>query len=510
MTDIYISSYKKSLIVYGNTKPWKDYLASSGGKYNGSLNYDNIEKPEIPKTDAHLTGWLFFNAQAKKGVPIYDKLIEWRKTLQSSLKHEIKTIEKEKEKKHSPSSPPIINLIERDNDNDDKYHTIKLKVDEKHNVALGKNTIVISPDVPLVIDQKNKKTSTFPTIISPSPQPIVKLVDPVNVFDNPNLIPDAYLNFTSDEYKFWTQQHFNSLGWLYYLQDKYPDLCLLHSDYNSILFHYFNTSPSNENIRESYNVRKIIDFSPEHQPIKRIILKKFEKQLWGDYDTWELVDQEFLAPEGYEFIPSLAYTINIKGKMFVNSDILELFKECIEVKKKRFSACILIIWPEHFKSGGIAEGRHANALVYDAETKNLYRFEPHGAVGYNESNPEDIRYREVGYDSKRLDDYLLSAIEKSGLSKYVKKYIPPIDFCPYIGPQHKEATYIKKKYELGYCVAWSLFFIQSVLENKKLTPKQIVDKITKKSGKDVLILIRAYASYLKLKQASLPKLKELR
>lgn len=47
LTAVYYTD--KSIAVYGNTKPWKEYLLALRGKYNGSLNINGVRQP----------GWIF-------------------------------------------------------------------------------------------------------------------------------------------------------------------------------------------------------------------------------------------------------------------------------------------------------------------------------------------------------------------------------------------------------------------------------------------------------------------
>lgn len=48
---IYLQDYKNSLVILGDTKPWKENIKKLGGKFNGSLLINGNKTP----------GWLFFD-----------------------------------------------------------------------------------------------------------------------------------------------------------------------------------------------------------------------------------------------------------------------------------------------------------------------------------------------------------------------------------------------------------------------------------------------------------------
>tara|TARA_B100000475_G_C14998875_1_gene315519 strand:+ start:542 stop:898 length:357 start_codon:yes stop_codon:yes gene_type:complete len=50
--DVYWSSYKKSIIVYGNTRPFKEHIKKAGGKWNSKL-----------------TGWIFYKPKFQSWNP---------------------------------------------------------------------------------------------------------------------------------------------------------------------------------------------------------------------------------------------------------------------------------------------------------------------------------------------------------------------------------------------------------------------------------------------------------
>lgn len=138
---------------------------------------------------------------------------------------------------------------------------------------------------------------------------------------------------------------------------------------------------------------------------------------------------------------------------------------------------------------------HANTLIIDKKNKTIERFEPHGSHEYDSKLDEDLKelFKEF-------------------------KYIPPLEFCPYYGPQAiegqqvpdiptiKEETekktckcHIKRKSKTdpeGYCEPWSLWYADMRLSYPDIPIKELVvtgiQKIQRKN-KTFRHFIRAYS-----------------
>ena len=97
MSSIKVEDYSsKSIVVYGETKIYKEKLKELGGKYNGNLSVG--------------PGWIFSNKKK-------EEIIEWQQSLSSSdnkevekLKEEIKKL-KEENKKLLEENQDLIELL---------------------------------------------------------------------------------------------------------------------------------------------------------------------------------------------------------------------------------------------------------------------------------------------------------------------------------------------------------------------------------------------------------------
>lgn len=150
------------------------------------------------------------------------------------------------------------------------------------------------------------------------------------------------------------------------------------------------------------------------------------------------------------------------------------------LKKSRFTVCILeIVYPKGF--------RHANAIIFDSKAKRLTRFEPNGSS--ENTIDTEMKYWLLSQEQLRTWTY-------SG----------PTNFCPKPGPQSRENwMYVEEAYELagldrretgGFCAAWSLLWIHMRLENPDLEDQELVDKLLRKSDRDLSQYIRLYAEFV--------------
>lgn len=133
---------------------------------------------------------------------------------------------------------------------------------------------------------------------------------------------------------------------------------------------------------------------------------------------------------------------------------------------------------------------HLNALIFDIKNNTLERFEPHGSRVYGE------------------DDQIINTI----LSKLHPEftYIEPTNFClskkyitkslqktlgskTGIGMQAvQEFENIASKANLGYCQAWSFWFIDLRLQNPDKTPQELIDIAIK----DVKTGAKTYTTFI--------------
>jgi len=161
-------------------------------------------------------------------------------------------------------------------------------------------------------------------------------------------------------------------------------------------------------------------------------------------------------------------------------------KEC----KKRFIAIPLYIkWD--------LKGAHANMILIDNKFKTVERFEPYGKLIHN------IGTRPYNIELK-LDDELKKYFE----SNYNLKYYDPFEFCPIIGFQRLEeqelnsnqsTAIIKKGDPMGFCAAWSLWYVHLRLSFPNISREKIINRAIlklKRNKNSLRTFIRNYAGFI--------------
>ena len=124
---------------------------------------------------------------------------------------------------------------------------------------------------------------------------------------------------------------------------------------------------------------------------------------------------------------------------------------------------------------------HANYLIFDMETMEVERFEPHGSkspIGLN-------------YDPTHLDSIIINYIDETGI-KF--EYFKPLDYLPNIGFQIKEINELKSDYigdPNGFCALWCIWWADLRLSNPEISRKKLVKYINRE-------LINSKYSYRKL------------
>lgn len=118
---------------------------------------------------------------------------------------------------------------------------------------------------------------------------------------------------------------------------------------------------------------------------------------------------------------------------------------------------------------------HANTILIDKETGTVERFEPYGRLKVPDSDIMDLEI------ARRLQSILGKWFAKRGLKM---TYLCPDDFLPDVGFQTMgndgDDRFRKLGDPGGYCLAWSLWWIESRINNPDLHPKELVDRLFKK------------------------------
>lgn len=133
---------------------------------------------------------------------------------------------------------------------------------------------------------------------------------------------------------------------------------------------------------------------------------------------------------------------------------------------------------------------HANYLIFDFDTMEVERFEPHGSyppVGLN-------------YNSKLLDSNLENKI--NSVSKLNFKYISPNKYLPKIGFQVKEISELKSDYigdPNGFCALWCIWWADVRVSNPNIPREKLVKMLMKElinENYSFKKLIRDYSFYI--------------
>jgi hypothetical protein len=108
---------------------------------------------------------------------------------------------------------------------------------------------------------------------------------------------------------------------------------------------------------------------------------------------------------------------------------------------------------------------HANGILYDKQTKILERFEPYGTLHI--------------YDGDLLNQKILDIFQQLVPEKI--QFITPNDYLQDIGFQtvsNDSALHVKKLGDPeGYCLAWTLWYLEIRMLNPDIHPKILIKKV---------------------------------
>ena len=129
---------------------------------------------------------------------------------------------------------------------------------------------------------------------------------------------------------------------------------------------------------------------------------------------------------------------------------------------------------------------HQNILVFKPFQRTVERVEPHGS----ETQMPLLNTDHFNSDLKKM-------FKSSALGRYKAKYLPPSKMCPHVrGVQRTD----------NFCVMWSLFLMEKMLQQPDLTTKEIVGSILETNTDEQLFrLIMTYAGeYMRLMLYGIP------
>jgi ankyrin repeat protein len=150
----------------------------------------------------------------------------------------------------------------------------------------------------------------------------------------------------------------------------------------------------------------------------------------------------------------------INQNLYMIENFVDLFNNCIG-KNKRF-----IIIPIGIE---MTNGNHSNYLIYDDKFKEIERFEPNGY-----SNPYKFNY-----NPSLLDNILENKFKSIDNSI---KYFRPKDYLPKVGFQVFDSFESDRRRigdPLGYCVAWSTWYVDMRVTYSEINRKKLVHKLIK-------------------------------
>ena len=137
----------------------------------------------------------------------------------------------------------------------------------------------------------------------------------------------------------------------------------------------------------------------------------------------------------------------------------------------------------------ISHTLHANLLLFDHHNMEVERFEPHG----------------MEVDVVSIEDYGLVDPEFEFVVNNIStgyKYIPALQYCPTISVQrlHAYRAEDEKFGDIGFCVAWSLFYFDMRMINENYSREQlmsyITNELTNMTSKYTYYLIAYYSMFI--------------
>lgn len=177
----------------------------------------------------------------------------------------------------------------------------------------------------------------------------------------------------------------------------------------------------------------------------------------------------------------------------------ESLNNCFNNKSSKF---IVIPLGVRFSSGS---GGHFNIILIDKTRKTIERFEPYGV--------------------ETLDDLKIMTLFEKTLKNFINKLeggyklLSGNDLCPEKGLQFIEEKDVEKgkgtaidleSDPIGYCIAWSIYYVDMRLKNREIPPKKLIKLLLKNLEKyhhSHRTFIRNYSTFLvKEKRLFLKKL----
>lgn len=252
---------------------------------------------------------------------------------------------------------------------------------------------------------------------------------------NQNLILHSSIkSLPKTNYGLFNSDILHSMIYLIILLTKYPNIMLP--------FQYFNYD-------KVIHTKMIFDMSlykdDESQLLSEII------KLYTDYF--------------YEISPYIILWRD-KESYYINPNLKLLFKKCLNSDKIRFIILKLTLIVS-------LNGTHANIIIFDKKTGIMERFEPYGNIPYLDAKNMDILFENIFITY--VDSYLFDHDLKF---QYINSNagINSVGFQTLsndLSPSNK-----KSGDPVGYCLAWTLWYLEMRIANPDIHPHDLTQKLT--------------------------------
>ena len=246
----------------------------------------------------------------------------------------------------------------------------------------------------------------------------------------------------------------------------------------------------------------------KHQDIKPFVGDILFKDIFYLYLFNKYKTKCFIAQGSKTVVPEIRIYIN-QDKPNINEEPLKSLAEILASCISKNEPIIIIPLSLKITSGEKTSG-HANLLIYRNNTRQLEHFEPHGAdfQGVNEETMvlvNDTLEKDLIYLVKNIN----TELDEKGLLPI--KLLKAHEVCPRLdGVQMLENMTRLPKLPIepdGYCVAWSMFFVEMCLKNPEIPSEQIYraildERVKRGSNPDYFKkMIRGYTCFINNKMA---------
>lgn len=174
----------------------------------------------------------------------------------------------------------------------------------------------------------------------------------------------------------------------------------------------------------------------------------------------------------------------MESELLIDMMSYNILLKSINNKRYRFIFMMLSITsecPEIINRSG-----HANAILIDKENKTIERWEPYGFIS------ESPRYSKYIHDeiTKHLTDKFIDGV-------YITKYIDN-SYLTEKGFQHLQCLEKEIPDDIGFCEAWSVWYLDQRLSYPDIPVKDLLEKMKKEilSNKSLSKFIAGYSKYI--------------